>query len=64
MDYDASKKTYINYVNKCRDIIKNSIYDKKDIDNLNINEDADDIDTIIKKHRLKMIDIKLKIVVV
>lgn len=59
MDYETSRQSYIEYVNKCRNIIKNSIYDRNDIDNLNLNGNEKDLDATIKKHRLKMIDIKL-----
>lgn len=60
MDYESTQNSYIAYVNKCREIIRTSLYDKNDIDNLNLNGNESDIDIIVKKHRLKMIDIKLE----
>lgn len=60
MDYDDSFSSYMKYVDKCRDIIKNSLFCERDFNNINFNYDNNDICDIIKSHRLKMIDIKIE----
>ena len=59
MDYKKTKKLYIDYVDKCRNTIKSTIYNIEDLENINVKTNDQTIDEIIKKHRLKMIDIKL-----
>lgn len=59
MEYNNAQKSFIDYINKCRDKIRSSFFTKSDIDGLNITGNDTEIDKIIKKHRLKMIDIKL-----
>lgn len=59
MDYYESYKSFNDYVNKCRNIIRERVYTKKDAFNLNIVDDRLGISEIIKNHRLKMIDIKV-----
>lgn len=59
MDYYESYKSFNDYVNKCRNIIRERVYTKNDAFNLNIVDDRLGISEIIKNHRLKMIDIKV-----
>ena len=59
MDYYKSYKSFNDYTNKCRNIIRERIYTKNDVFNLNIVDDRLGISEIIKNHRLKMIDIKV-----
>lgn len=59
MDYDKTYQSYMNYVNKCRNMIKKAFFTEEDAFRLDIKNDSLGIDEIVKKHRLKMIDIKL-----
>lgn len=59
MDYYKSYKSFNDYTNKCRDIIRSKVYTKNDAFNLNIVDDRLGINEIIRNHRLKMIDIKV-----
>lgn len=49
----------MNYVDKCKRIIKDTFFTDKDILNLNYSSSEDGINDIVTKHRIKMIDIKL-----
>jgi len=59
MEYDNTYNSYINYVEKCKNIIINSLFTEKDLLNIDFIGSNEEINNIIKKHRLKMIDIKL-----
>lgn len=59
MEYDRTYDAYLNYINKCRDKIKNTFFTTDDTTDFDIKDSSQEIDEIIKKHRLKMIDIKL-----
>ena len=60
MDYNKTYKSYIDYVNICRILIKNTFFTSDNLDYIDIKDDNLSIDTIVKQHRLKMIDIKLE----
>ena len=49
----------MDYIDICRMIIKNSFFNKNDLDYIDINEEDLSINEVVKRHRLKMIDIKL-----
>lgn len=59
MEYNKTYQSYMNYVNKCRDIIKNTFFTQEDTLELNIQDDKLSINEMIRNHRLKMIDIKI-----
>lgn len=59
MKYNGAYKSYMDYTNVCRTIIRNTLFTSDDTFNLNIVNDELGIGEIIKKHRLKMIDIKV-----
>lgn len=60
LEYDKPYNSYMDYVNKCRFMIKNTFFSEKDTFDLNIkNKDNLELTKIIRNHRLKMIDIKL-----
>ena len=59
MEYNGTYKSYMDYTNLCRTIIRNTLFTSDDTFNLNIVNDELGIGEIIKKHRLKMIDIKV-----
>ena len=59
MEYNKTYNSFIEYIDKCRFIINNSIFNTLDIDYLEYDYKIS-IDNFIKKHRLKMIDIKLE----
>lgn len=59
MEYDRAYDAYLNYINRCRDKIKNTFFTIDDTTDFDIKDSSSEIDEIIKKHRLKMIDIKL-----
>ena len=58
MYYYKTYESFIEFVNGCRFMIKNTFFTDKDLDNLNVSSNDKDIDLIVRKHRLKMIDIK------
>lgn len=60
MEYDKVHGSYMDYVNKCRFMIKNMFFTKEDFDDINVNIDEVGVFEIVKKHRLKMINIKLE----
>ena len=59
MEYNKAYESFMDYVNKCRFMIKNTFFTSRDLDNLNVSRSESNIDEIVRKHRLKMIDIKL-----
>lgn len=59
MEYDRTYDAYIGYINRCRDKIKNTFFTEDDTTDFDIKDSSQEINQIIKKHRLKMIDIKL-----
>ena len=59
MDYNRTYRSYMDYIDICRMIIKNSFFNKNDLDYIDINDEELSIDEVVKRHRLKMIDIKL-----
>jgi len=59
MEYNKTYDSYMNYSEKCKNIIKNTFFTKEDTQYLDINNESE-IDEIVRKHRLKMIDIKLE----
>ena len=59
MEYNSTQKSFIEYINKCREKIRNTFFTKNDTDFLNVVGNDTEIDEIVRKHRLKMIDIKL-----
>ena len=60
MDYNKTEKSYLDYTNMCKMLIKNTFFTSNDLDYIDISDDNLSIDDIVKKHRLKMIDIKLE----
>lgn len=60
MEYNKAYDSFIDYVDKCRFMIKNTFFTTNDLDSLNVWGMDIEIDEIIRKHRLKMIDIKLE----
>lgn len=60
MDYNKTEKSYLDYINMCKMLIKNTFFTSDDLDYIDISDDNLSIDDIVKKHRLKMIDIKLE----
>lgn len=59
MDYNRTYRSYMDYIDICRMIIKNSFFNKNDLDYIDTNDENLSIDEVVKRHRLKMIDIKL-----
>jgi len=59
LEYNKTYESFIDYVDKCRFMIKNTFFTMNDLDSLNVFGRDVEIDEIIRKHRLKMIDIKL-----
>ena len=59
MEYNKTYQSYIDYVNKCRNIIKSTFFTRNDAFDLNVRNDMLGINEIVRNHRLKMIDIKL-----
>jgi len=59
LEYNKTYESFIDYVEKCRFMIKNTFFTTNDLDSLNVFGRDTEIDEIIRKHRLKMIDIKL-----
>jgi len=59
MEYNSTQKSFIEYINKCREKIRRTFFTKNDTDFLNIVGNDTEIDEIVRNHRLKMIDIKL-----
>jgi len=59
MDYNNTYQSYMSYVNKCRDVIKSTFFTEKDTLRLDIKDNSLGINEIVRRHRLKMIDIKL-----
>lgn len=59
LEYDRTYDAYLNYINRCREKIKNTFFTIDDTTDFDIKDSSQEIDGIIKKHRLKMIDIKL-----
>ena len=60
MECDKTYESYIDYVNKCRNLIKNTFFTKDDLEFLSSGKDDNEINKIVRNHRLKMIDIKLE----
>lgn len=60
MEYSETYKSYIGYTNKCRKMIKDTFFTDKDTFKLDIKDNSLGIDEVVRKHRLKMIDIKLE----
>ena len=59
MEYNKIYKSFMEYINKCRDEISSKEYTIDDAFYLNISKDTLGISEIIKNHRLKMINIKV-----
>jgi len=61
MEYNKTLNSFVNYTNKCREKIREMLFTKEDAKGLNLTgkESNSEINEIITKHRLKMIDIKL-----
>ena len=61
MEYNSTQKSFIEYINRCRNNILEKFFTKKDAEGLRLtgSETETEIDKIVKKHRLKMINIKL-----
>ena len=59
-NYSQVYESYIDYVNKCRNKIKRAFFTEKDAQGINYVNNGLGISDIVKKHRLKMIDIKLE----
>lgn len=61
MEYNKTLGSFVNYTNKCREQIRQMLFSKEDAKGLNLSgkESESEIDEIVTKHRLKMIDIKL-----
>jgi len=59
MEYKKTYESYIDYTNKCREMIKNTFFTEKDAENIKHTDDGLGINKIVKSHRLKMIDIKV-----
>lgn len=59
MEYNSTQKSFIEYINKCREKIRRTFFTKNDTDGLNVVGSDTEIDEVVRKHRLKMIDIKL-----
>lgn len=61
MEYDKTYKSFMSYVDKCRELIKNTFFTYDDAYNLHYGSiEKLDINDIVRNHRLKMIDIKLE----
>ena len=60
MDYDKIYQSYIDYVNVCRNLIRDNFFTKNDLEYIDVKDKDLSIDDIVKRHRLKMIDIKLE----
>ena len=60
MEYNKIYNSYIDYTNMCKEKIKKSFFTEKDTENIKNIDDKLGINEIIKKHRLKMIDIKIE----
>lgn len=60
MEYNKVYKSYENYVVACKEMIKKAFFDVKDASGIDIKDDSLGISDIIRKHRIKMIDIKVE----
>jgi len=60
LKYNKTYKAYIDYIEKCKKIIKSTFFNEEDAVGLNIKNNELGIAEIVRKHRLKMIDIKLE----
>ena len=58
MKYIETYDSYIKYANKCKELIRKTIFTKIDLDELKT-KDNDDINELITNHRIKMINIKI-----
>lgn len=58
MDYNSVYESFIQYTNRCRELIKSTFFTSKDTKYLKC-EDESRINEIVSNHRNKMIDIKL-----
>ena len=59
MEYDRSYQAYVLYVDKCKKLINETFFTSQDLDGLSYSNN-EDINEIVKKHRQKMIEIKLE----
>jgi len=59
MNYEKIEKSYIDYANDCKKLIKYSFFSHNDLDYIDISED-DSITEVVRKHRIKMINIKIE----
>ena len=60
MEYNSIYNSYVGYVDKCRSLIKNTFFTNGDMDYINCYNNESGITDIVRKHRLKMIDIKVE----
>ena len=60
MEYNKVYKSYENYVIACKEMIKKAFFDVKDASGIDIKDDSLGISDIVRKHRIKMIDIKVE----
>lgn len=59
MEYNETYRAYINYIDSCKKLIKETFFTDKDMSELK-NNGEDSIIDIVRNHRIKMIDMKFE----